>query len=50
MIPILSSFLIALVKSINKTANSGGKNRYIPLKAVYIKYKATYIYGAKEFL
>ena len=50
IIPILFSFLISLTNSINKTAKRGGKNRYIPLNALYNKYMATYTNGAKEFL
>ena len=47
---ILSLRFNALVKRRNNTDKRGGKNRYIPLKAVYIKNKATYTNGAIEFL
>jgi len=33
-----------------KTPKSGGKNKYIPVSALYIKNAITYINGVKEFL
>jgi len=44
-----SSLLIARVKSTNKTANIGGKNRYMLLKASYIVNNNTYKKGVKDF-
>jgi hypothetical protein len=44
------SFFSALEKKINKIASNGGRNRYIPLNAVYRRNVTTYRYGVKGFL
>ncbi|OHD97923.1 MAG: hypothetical protein A3E21_05915 [Sulfurimonas sp. RIFCSPHIGHO2_12_FULL_36_9] len=45
-----SSCLSALEKKINNIASRGGKNRYTPLNAVYIRNITTYKYGVTGFL
>ncbi|MCF6339704.1 MAG: hypothetical protein L3J10_02975 [Sulfurimonas sp.] len=47
---MISSFLRALEKYINKTAKKGGKYKYMLLSAVYAKNKITYINVIKVFL
>jgi hypothetical protein len=46
----MSSCSSERLKYKNSTAKSGGKKRYIPLRAVYTKNKATYTNGATDFL
>lgn len=45
-----SSCISAFEKRTYKIAKKGGKNRYIPLNAVYIINNAAYRSGVKEFL
>ena len=49
-IAIISSDFIAFVKSTNKTAKSGGKNKYILLNPIYTVNITTYTNGVIDFL
>jgi hypothetical protein len=48
-IATVSSLLIAWANRRNKTANIGGKNRYILLKPSYATNNSTYKKGVKDF-